>query len=340
MKRLLLFLIGILVFVLWIYYIDPHEVWEIVKTTHLAYLGVGFVFFFISYLLKMVRWQLILKPIQVVPFIQISKYYWSCEFINNFMPLRLGELSKGAFLKKDYGLDFAQSLSTIAADRIYGIFVRLVVLCSIPLLAIDLYPFLKGYLIYATSLVTCVLLLFIFLLLKDIKTLRFLRKLLFFLPQLWVDKIAQFIETSIAAVRQVHTRKRDILLFLGISILALVAQSLRTYFFFRAVGLKLPVLIFFVTTTLSDFLVILPSPPASLGTTEWYANIIYTVGLGISKNGVAGIALLTHAIILLILALLGVWSLTSLGYNIFGNGRVKVESGENQMERRPVTFTS
>jgi len=337
MKRLLLFLIGILVFVLWIYYIDPHEVWEIIKTTHLAYLGVGFVFFFVSYLFKMVRWQLVLRPIQVVPFIQISKYYWSCEFINNFMPLRLGELSKGAFLKKDYGLEFAQSLSTIAADRIYGIFVRLLVLCSIPLLAIDLYPFLKGYLIYATSLITCVLLLFILLLLKDIKTLKLLRKFLFFLPHLWVDKISHFIETSIAAVRQVHTRKRDILLFLGISILALVAQSLRTYFFFRAVGLEVPLLIFLVTTTLSDFLVILPSPPASLGTTEWYANIIYTFGLGISKNGVAGIALLTHAIILLILALLGVWSLTSLGYSILGDSRAKLKSNRAQMEQRPIT---
>ena len=340
MKRLLLFFIGILVFVLWIYYIDPHEVWEIIKTTHLAYLGVGFIFFFISYLFKMVRWQLILKPIQAVPFVQISKYYWSCEFINNFMPLRLGELSKGAFLKKDYGLEFARSLSTIAADRIYGIFIRLVVLCSIPLLAIDLYPFLKSYLIYATSLITCVLLLFLLLLLKDIKILKFLRKLLFFLPHLWVDKICHFIETSIAAVRQVHTRKSDILLYLGISILILVAQSLRTYFFFRAVGLKLPVLIFLVTTTVSDFLVILPSPPASLGTTEWYANIIYTFGLGISKNGVAGVVLLTHAIILLILALLGVWSLTSLGYSILGKGKVKVEPRRNQMEGRPITHTS
>jgi len=340
MKRLLLFLIGILVFVLWIYYIDPHEVWEIIKTTHLAYLGVGFVFFFVSYILKMVRWQLILKPIQVVPFIQISKYYWSCEFINNFMPLRLGELSKGAFLKKDYGIDFSESLTTIAADRIYGIVIRLFVLCSIPLLAIDLYPFLKGYLIYAASLTTCILLVLLLLLLKDIKLLKFLRIILFFLPQTWVDKITHFIETSITAARKVHTRKKDILLFLGLSILALTVQALQLYFFFRAVGLLIPLPIFFVTTTLSDFLVILPSPPARLGTTEWYANIIYTFGLGISKNGVAGITLLTHAIILLILALLGVLSLITLGYGIFGKRKANLRSSQTHVEKRPLTHIS
>jgi hypothetical protein len=72
-----------------------------------------------------------------------------------------------------------------------------------------------------------------------------------------------------------------------------------------------------------DFLLILPSPPASLGTTEWYTNIIYTIGLGVSKNTVAGIAVLTHGITLGLIAVLGLTSLSSIGYGLFKTGESK-----------------
>jgi uncharacterized protein (TIRG00374 family) len=316
-KRVGSLLIGLLAFTLWFHYVGPREMWRSIQATHLGYFAIGFVFIFISHIFRIVRWQLIIRPLRAISFQQVSKYYWASEYINNFMPLRLGEISKIAFLKKDYGIDAGESLSTIAVDRLYGIVIRLVVLGALPLLAINLYPILKGYLIYAVILTTSVLLLLVILLFSQAKMVPFVsRTMRCFLPTRWVERTIHFLETSLAAVAKVHVRKLDIALFLVLSVLGLVAQALRTYFFFRAVALHAPWTIFLVTTTISDFLAILPSPPASLGTTEWYANIVYTFGLGMSKSDVGGISLLTHAVNLCILGVLGMLCFASIGQDI------------------------
>jgi uncharacterized protein (TIRG00374 family) len=317
MKRLLIFLTGIIVFILWLFYVDLREVWEIARATNLAYLTTGFFFFYLSYVLRIQRWQMVLRPILPLPFWGISKYYWASEFINTFTPLRLGEVSKAALLKRDYGIDFGESLSTVVVDRFYGILVRVLVLCCLPLLAINLYPFLKGYLIYAAFLTGCLTLVPALLLVSSGKMLKYLTGMLKFLPPIWLERTIHFVESSLEAIKKVHRRKRDSLTYLSLSALSLATQSLMTYFFFKAAGLEIPFPVFCITTTLVDCLTILPQPPGSLGTTEWYANMIYTFGLGIPKNGVAAITLLTHALGLGILAVLGTASLGSIGGSLF-----------------------
>ena len=73
-----------------------------------------------------------------------------------------------------------------------------------------------------------------------------------------------------------------------------------------------------VLTTIMDFLVILPSPPAGIGTTEWYTNMVYTLGLKIPKNPVARITLVAHGISLGIYGFVGCISLAAIGENVFG----------------------
>ena len=128
-------------------------------------------------------------------------------------------------------------------------------------------------------------------------------------------------ENFIVSAKKTHVCKLDTCIFLGISILGLVAQAWRAYYFFRAVGIYMPIGIYIITTTIMDLLLTLPSPPAGLGTTEWYTNIIYTIGLGISKNTVAGIAVLTHGITLCLISILGLTSLASTGYGFFNTGK-------------------
>jgi uncharacterized protein (TIRG00374 family) len=328
MKRLLLFLIGIFIFVLWFYYIDPRQTWDGIKAVNLFYLSLGYIFFLISYGFKVVRWALILRTLKKVPFIQVTKYYCASEFINNFMPVKIGDLSKSIFLKKDYGIDISASVSTMIVDRIYGIIVRLGVICFIPFIALKMYPYLRSYLIYVICLTVIILIFFILLAKNPSYFLKVIDRLLFFLPKSWKRQIISFLEESILTIRKIHPHKRDVLIFLAFSIMGLVAQAYRTYFFFRAVGIEMPLSIFIITTTLMDFLIILPSPPASLGTTEWYTNIIYTLGLGVSKNSVASITLLTHGINLCITGILGFISLTSIGHGIFQprDQKVKVVS--------------
>lgn len=317
MKKILLFLIGIFAFILWFYYIDPRETWQGIKKVDLSYLSLGYAFFFISHFLKILRWGLILEKIRKVPLFIVSKYYWASIFINTFMPLRVGELSKSLFLKKDYNIDISASMSSIVVDRFYGFVVRLVVICFIPFLTIDLYTYLRQYLIYVAVLSVIILVLLGISFKKHNLFLKIIDNTFFFLPHSWKQHVLSFIEKSIITIRKIHFKKKDVFLFMLLSLLGLIAQAYVAYYFFRAVNINLPIGIFIISTTIMDFLVILPSPPAGIGTTEWYTNIVYTLGLGIPKNPVASITLVAHGISLCIYGFLGCISLTAIGQGIF-----------------------
>lgn len=318
MKRLFLLLfIGVIAFTLWFYYIDPRQTWDGIKTTNFLYLSLGYVLFFISYGFKILRWALILKTIKRIPFLQVVKYYWACEFVNNFVPARIGELSNSLLLKKNYAVAISASMSAMIVDRFYGIIVRLSVIAFIPFVAHEMSPYLKNYLIYIACVLAIILVFFLLLLKSTRHLIKLLDKLLFFLSESRTQQILSFIENAIVTIKKTHICKLDVFIFLGISILSLVAQAWRTYYFFKAVGIEMPIGMYIITTTIMDLLSILPSPPASLGTAEWYTNIIYTIGLGIPKNTVAGIAVLTHGITLCLIAILGLTSLSSIGYGYF-----------------------
>ena len=318
MKKILMFLIGILVFILWFYYIDPRDTWQGIKRVDVSYLTMGYIFFFISHFLKILRWGLILEKIRKVPFVTVGKYYLASIFINTFMPLRVGEFSKSLFLKKHYEIDISDSMSTIVVDRFYGLVVRLVVICFIPFLTIDLYFYLKQYLIYVAVFSVMILVLLAISFKNYNWFLKIVDHVLFLLPKLWKQSVLAFVERSIVAIKKIHFQKKDVILFMLLSLLGLIAQAYVAYYLFRAVKIVLPISVFIVSTTIMDFLVILPSPPAGIGTTEWYTNIVYTVGLGIPKNPVASITLIAHGISLCIYGFLGCISLAAIGESILG----------------------
>jgi uncharacterized protein (TIRG00374 family) len=157
--------------------------------------------------------------------------------------------------------------------------------------------------------------------------------MLFLLPSYWRQTVLSFLESSVNSIKKIHLYKRDIVIFSILSVLALLAQALMISFFFKAVGVNMPLSIYIITTTIMDFLVMLPSPPASIGTTEWYTNIVYTIGLGVSKNTVASITLLTHAIGLFIFGILGGICLTAIGQGIFTRDFTGIRDGTGEEKR-------
>lgn len=235
----------------------------------------------------------------------------------------MGELSNSLLLKKNHAVAISASMSAMMVDRFYGIIVRLAVIGFIPFVAHEMFSYLKIYLIYVGCLLAIVLVFFILFVKNKRHLIKLLNKLLFFLSESRTQQIVSFIENAFVTIQKTHFCKWDVFIFLGISVLSLVTQAWRTYYFFKAVGIEMPIGIYIITTTLMDLLLLLPSPPAGLGTAEWYTNIIYTIGLGISKNTVAGIAVLTHAITLFLIALLGLTSLSSIGYGLFNTRKSK-----------------
>jgi len=94
---------------------------------------------------------------------------------------------------------------------------------------------------------------------------------------------------------------------------SLLAQSAGFAFLFRAVGHAVPLAVAVVGTALLDLLAVVPAPPAGVGTTEWYATLIFATGLGQPTEAAAAAVLLYHATWLLIVFVTGASSLAAIG---------------------------
>jgi uncharacterized membrane protein YbhN (UPF0104 family) len=99
----------------------------------------------------------------------------------------------------------------------------------------------------------------------------------------------------------------------ALSAASLLAQSAGFALLFRAVGHPLPLAVAVVGIALLDLLAVVPAPPAGVGTTEWYATLIFATGLGQPTEATAAAALLYHAAWLLIVFVAGASSLAAVG---------------------------
>jgi len=65
------------------------------------------------------RWQVILRPVAVVPFPIVARALLVGYGLNAVMPARLGELFRAEFFKKTYGLSRVWGLTSIVIERLF-----------------------------------------------------------------------------------------------------------------------------------------------------------------------------------------------------------------------------
>ena len=121
--------------------VHPAEVLEHLRNAHLAPLLLAVVLATITYPLRLVRWQLLLRdadggPLPAAPL-------WHAIAIgfmaNNILPFRAGELVRLLAAARLAGARFSAVLSSVAVERVFD-GLTVVALLSISLLASDLPP--------------------------------------------------------------------------------------------------------------------------------------------------------------------------------------------------------
>jgi hypothetical protein len=100
------------------------------------------------------------------------------------------------------------------------------------------------------------------------------------------------------------------------SLVVLAADAVKDHFCLRAFGLSVPLTSCFLGVCLTNLAFVLPSPPGNIGSSEWYATLVYSSGFGYDPSRVAGGALFGHAMTTLVVAVGGVLSLSGLGINL------------------------
>ena len=93
--------------------VDLGQAWAIIRTASPAWLVLGLLCLSADVLLRAVRWQRLILPIQRVRFLPILGYLLVGYLANNVLPARLGELVRSHYLGDRERISRASTLGTV-----------------------------------------------------------------------------------------------------------------------------------------------------------------------------------------------------------------------------------
>ncbi|OPX28559.1 MAG: hypothetical protein B1H06_03055, partial [Candidatus Cloacimonas sp. 4484_143] len=131
-------LLGAIFLFAWLKMINWQEFIGYFKSFDLNYVLVFSFFYVFAYILRSLRWRLIMKPIYSLTILQSFGLFMSGLMINYIIPVRAGELAKSVILKSKYQVRISKSLPTIFIDKISDLFPIILIMILIPLITVHI----------------------------------------------------------------------------------------------------------------------------------------------------------------------------------------------------------
>ena len=96
--------------------VDLGQAWAIIRTANPGWLALGLVCLSGDVLIRAVRWQRLILPIQRVRYVPILGYLLVGYLANNVLPARLGELVRSHYLGDREGMSRATTCLLYTSD--------------------------------------------------------------------------------------------------------------------------------------------------------------------------------------------------------------------------------
>ncbi|MDR0973254.1 MAG: flippase-like domain-containing protein [Prevotellaceae bacterium] len=311
LEALLPLVVGTFVMV-WVYRdFDFSSVKGVLLGMHWEWLLLSLVVAVFSHIIRGIRWQLTLHPLNAYPRTSVSINAVFISYAANLLLPRVGELSRCAVLSKYEGISFSKSLGTLVSERLVdGLCVLLITISALvvrierfdsffAMTGTDLHNFgaiflsVRFYVILVAGIGLLVLLFF-------------LARSLFFWDK--IKEVAHNMWVGILSIR--HTK--HLTLYILETIAIWVCYFLQFYLPFYAFDFtaELGFWAAMVAFVAGSFAIIVPTPN---GAGPWhYAVITVLVLYGVDGHDAATFALLVHAIQTLLVIVLGIYGLAAL----------------------------
>lgn len=316
LKIIIGFLIGIILLVLWLRFINITEMISYIKEIKLSWVIIAISIYLLSYLVRSIRWQIILSPVAKISIKESFIIYMSGMLVNYLAPIRAGEIAKSFFLKGLKTTPVSRSLPTIFIDKMMDLFPIIILLLLLPFVPIKLNSFLIWGLTIIFTLFIIFLAVIVFSIYKSKSVSNFIKIWFFWLPKKYKTKVDNFIQLFIEGLSVVKKVKKKAGLIFALTILAIVLDAFYIVFMFMAFGYHIAFLIALFGYTLINLSYILPTPPAQIGTNEAIYIIIFTFGFGIDKNMVSATLGFAHLLTGSMIFIVGMISLQWLNISL------------------------
>ena len=304
---------GLILVGIWLAIVDVTAMVHVLKEVRLSVFLPLFFLFVLMYLLRSLRWKIILSPVERITLGDSFNLCMTNYFVNFLIPVHAGEIVKCVLLKKMKGTLVSESLWTAYIDKLTDL---------LPLFVLLLVaPFLKSgfsstiYLTCVVVLVVLALLIFSAVFVYKIRTkfYVFVEYLLFMLPASFRDKVITFFKLSVEGLSSISQLRTMLFQIFALTMLAAAFHCFFMWLFFHSFGVNLPVFTVLIGYLLLNASFILPAPPGFSGSLELTFLFIFSYLFGYDKNLVSTVAASSHVFIAILFALFGFTSLAFIG---------------------------
>jgi uncharacterized protein (TIRG00374 family) len=308
-------LLGLALLAAWVWAVDLREVgrtlgqarWPLVLLA--AAIGLS------GSLVRSVRWRLVLRPLALVPVLDLWLISMASSLVNFVIPVRSGEVARGLLLKQRHQVAFAASLPSVAVDRSFDLLAVLIWVVVGALLGVRLEGGLSAVLAVG-GMVLLAFALFVILATWARSSLMLVAERLLpgFLGPSLRERLLGILRGLITGFTTIGRRPKILVPLLGLSMAAALIDASMFYCLFASVGALLPPAI--VVTGYSLFVVtfLVPGAPGYVGSFEAFGSLIFGA-LGAGQELAASVVVLFHALNALMLGLSGGAAMWALGFN-------------------------
>jgi uncharacterized protein (TIRG00374 family) len=299
----------------------------------LEHLSIGYavlcgVAFLAAYVVRALRWRVLLRPDEV-PVLRVIGIYQVATFLNWLLPVRGGEVAKCLLLRRSDGIPVSRSLATVGMDKAMDLLPGVILLALLPFVHLHLSRPLWILLLSAMAVVGVLVLILALAAWRRERALALLtRPVAAVLPRSARQRvepgIVLFVDTLLALIRQ----PRLMLLAAAYTAAAVALDALFCVLAFKAVGVAAALPIILYGYTFYNLAFILPTPPGQVGSNELVGLLIFSGVFGLNRSGVGAMFLFSHPWTALLMTLSGLLCLSLMGLNLRSTLRLARQSEE------------
>lgn len=305
-------LLGAIFLIAWLRIIDWQEFLSYFRKFDLKLVLVFSIFYVLAYILRSIRWKIILNPTYKMKIPESFAVFMTGLFINYLIPIRAGEIAKSVILKLRKKVRISQSLPTIFIDKITDLFPIVLIMIMVPIVSIRLNNTLKIIIIILFLMFLALLSFLFFAINHQQKALRFLHSFLQILPHKIRPRFEDFFSNFVKGMAIMQNRWKDYFLIYFLTILAVFSEALYIWIVFKSFGSEISYPKILFGYTLMNLTYILPTPPAQIGSNQFMWVLIFSFALGVNENLTSAAVTFSHLLTTIWIFLIAGFSLLFL----------------------------
>jgi len=264
----------------------------------------------LGYIARVWRWYFLLKKHNKdLKIAACFLPYLSAFALNNILPFRLGDIARITLFNQQLGAGYAAITSSLLIERIID-FISLLLIFSVCTfflsISIPQHNEVFEYIfVIAISAMICIL----FFLAFPIAIAQLLLRIDVCLQKWHMEKVSRavyFVRKTAEGI-YLHNNFRSLLALFGISVCIWIAEATIFWLVAQSMGMKQQAASSFFVMSLSTFSTLLPSTPGYIGTFHYLCRLALE-WVGVVTDFAIVYALLVHAVIVLPITLVGIFS--------------------------------